>query len=394
MKYRQTKLPALLLAAALALPGQIMAGTAWAEDVREITVSGNMANYWDDWGAYDDQGTVRVVLEGDTEGVDSNGAGWVPFTRASNFTLDGQEYSLFSKDRSSDIFILNKSATLCIENITIRSERRRDTVLMTLADFETAELQNVVFEGADTALRLSGGSIRFENVEFKDSKSADILMDGQWNGIGLRMPEMDFCSTNATILIEKAAIEELKRTEPEYADLTDEEIVEDICNSFITMDEISHIIVSWEDGGSFDGNGGDWTKLPDPTPTPDPDDNKPARRERDNGDYYGVEKWDEVKRQIAAADEGDTIKVSATGLPYFPSSVARELKGKDITLEIRKNGVTYTVNGLEIGAVEKIWYEFENIESQLLTAEAPVEDEAGETKPETEESKPNPSTGR
>ena len=56
--------------------------------------------------------------------------------------------------------------------------------------------------------------------------------------------------------------------------------------------------------------------------------------------------------------------------------------------------MTYKVNGLQIGAVEKIWYEFENIESQLLTAEAPVEDEAGETKPETEESKPNPSTGR
>ena len=113
-----------------------------------------------------------------------------------------------------------------------------------------------------------------------------------------------------------------------------------------------------------------------------------------DGDYYGVEKWDEVKSQIRAADEGDTIKVSGTGLPYFPSSVARELKGKDITLEIRKNGVTYKVNGLEIGEIDKIWYEFENIEEQLLTAE-PEEDKADEQKPQDGNTvKENPATGR
>ena len=96
------------------------------------------------------------------------------------------------------------------------------------------------------------------------------------------------------------------------------------------------------------------------------------RVERDNGgDYFGNEKWGKVKREIAAADEGDTIKVSATGLPWFPSSVARALKGRDITLEVRKNGVTYSINGLEIGAIEKIWYEFDQIETELLTAEAP-----------------------
>lgn len=92
---------------------------------------------------------------------------------------------------------------------------------------------------------------------------------------------------------------------------------------------------------------------------------------RSGGDYFGNEKWAAVKREIAAADEGDTIKVSATGLPWFPSSVARALKGRDITLEVRKNGVTYSINGLEIGAIEKIWYEFDQIETELLTAEAP-----------------------
>ena len=93
--------------------------------------------------------------------------------------------------------------------------------------------------------------------------------------------------------------------------------------------------------------------------------------DRSGGDYFGNEKWAAVKREIAAADEGDTIKVSATGLPWFPSSVARALKGKDVTLEVRKNGVTYSINGLEIGAIEKIWYEFDQIETELLTAEAP-----------------------
>ena len=95
-----------------------------------------------------------------------------------------------------------------------------------------------------------------------------------------------------------------------------------------------------------------------------------APREDTGGDYFGNAKWAEVKREIAAAEEGDTIKVSATGLPWFPSSVARALKGRDITLEVRKNGVTYSINGLEIGAIEKIWYEFDQIETELLTVEA------------------------
>ena len=110
----------------------------------------------------------------------------------------------------------------------------------------------------------------------------------------------------------------------------------------------------------------------------------------DGGDYFGNETWDEVKDQIAEAEEGDTIKVSATGLPYFPSSVARALKGLDITLEIRKNGVTYEVNGLEIGDIDKIWYEFDELETELLTADADSE----ASSEADEEAKPIPDTGR
>ena len=111
-----------------------------------------------------------------------------------------------------------------------------------------------------------------------------------------------------------------------------------------------------------------------PPEPPKPDESK----EQEYGDYFGNEKWDEVKKEIAKliedAESGETIEMSATGLPWFPSSVARALKGYDITLEVRKNGVTYSVNGLRIGAIDKIWYEFDKLEEELLTAE-PVEAE-------------------
>ena len=123
-------------------------------------------------------------------------------------------------------------------------------------------------------------------------------------------------------------------------------------------------------------------------------DNSPAPSEsREYSDYYGNEKWDELKDEIAKliedGKEGETIEFNATGLPYFPASVARALKGEDITLKVRKNGVTYTINGLEIGTVHKIWYDFEDIESELLTADG-AEDETSSSTGDKE----NPSTGR
>ena len=127
------------------------------------------------------------------------------------------------------------------------------------------------------------------------------------------------------------------------------------------------------------------------TPTPDPDPTPSTSREY--SDYYGNEKWDELKDEIAKliedGKEGETIEFNATGLPYFPASVARALKGEDITLKVRKNGVTYTINGLEIGTVHKIWYDFDDIESELLTADG-AEDETSSSTGDKE----NPSTGR
>ena len=134
------------------------------------------------------------------------------------------------------------------------------------------------------------------------------------------------------------------------------------------------------------------------TPVPEggqqPDEDKSSH---EYGDYYGNEKWDEVKREISKlieeGKEGETIEVSATGLPYFPSSVARALKGHDITLEVRKNGVTYKINGLEIGDIDKIWYEFEDLEAQLLTASAAESTEEAENTADSAD-KTNPETGR
>lgn len=59
---------------------------------------------------------------------------------------------------------------------------------------------------------------------------------------------------------------------------------------------------------------------------PEPPDSE-GSGDREYGDYYGNEKWDEVKKEIAKLIEdeefGETIEMSATGLPYFPASVAQ-----------------------------------------------------------------------
>lgn len=116
------------------------------------------------------------------------------------------------------------------------------------------------------------------------------------------------------------------------------------------------------------------TVQPDDADGGDEDDGEESQPEektsRTGGDYFGNQKWAELKAQIAKAEDGDTLEMSATGLPWFPSSVARELKGRDITLKIRKNGVTYTLNGEKIGLITKLWYNFdENLETTLQPVE-------------------------
>lgn len=157
-----------------------------------------------------------------------------------------------------------------------------------------------------------------------------------------------------------------------------------------TQQEVQEVINALNAAmNKFDQAAQSGTKPTTPTPNPDPT----PSTSREYSDYYGNEKWDELKDKIAKliedGKEGETIEFNATGLPYFPASVARALKGEDITLKVRKNGVTYTINGLEIGTVHKIWYDFEDIESELLTADG-AEDETSSSTGDKE----NPSTGR
>ena len=157
-----------------------------------------------------------------------------------------------------------------------------------------------------------------------------------------------------------------------------------------TQQEVQEVINALNAAmNKFDQAAKSGTKPTTPTPNPDPT----PSTSREYSDYYGNEKWDELKDKIAKliedGKEGETIEFNATGLPYFPASVARALKGEDITLKVRKNGVTYTINGLEIGTVHKIWYDFEDIESELLTADG-AEDETSSSTGDKE----NPSTGR
>ena len=67
---------------------------------------------------------------------------------------------------------------------------------------------------------------------------------------------------------------------------------------------------------------------------------------------------------------GRSIKKGPFVQPVPVSYTHLALKGKDVTLEIRKNGVTYTLNGQKIGPITKIWYNFdENLETTLQPVE-------------------------
>ena len=55
--------------------------------------------------------------------------------------------------------------------------------------------------------------------------------------------------------------------------------------------------------------------------------------------------------------------------------------------------MTYKINGLEIGDIDKIWYEFEDLEAQLLTASAAESTEEAENTADSVD-KTNPETGR
>ena len=229
-------------------------------------------------------------------------------------------------------------------------------------------LDTVIINGADyTSVEVNGGYAKLYKSQFNPNAGAYAEVE---YGVGKNvtsLPKIDLQDQQVELYVDASTIKNIQANVSGYQNMT--------------ADEIATAIQKTVDGATWDV-----------TATVVPDDNTGSNRSDndDDSDYFGNETWDEVKREIAEAEEGDTIKVSATGLPYFPSSVARALKGLDITLEIRKNGVTYEVNGLEIGDIDKIWYEFDELETELLTADADSE----ASSEADEEAKPIPDTGR
>ena len=356
MKLR--KLLALAMAAVLAVSS---ASVAMADG--ETSVS--------DW-----DGLKSAVEAGNWDTIKVNGAITVP----DGVNLEGHDERivLTSKLENGAFITMGDGAT--ISNVTIDTDGKAKHGVQ-FYKVNGGTLDNVIIHGGYFTSIIVNGST---NIEIKDCTTnpddavttyANIeyaMGDGVTQVPSLTISNLTQIADLPAVYMDQATLDRVKANTPALNGASDEEVFEYIKGE---IDGITNGI--WSPAGDT---------IPDePRPTPDRDSDND-----DGGDYFGNETWDEVKDQIAEAEEGDTIKVSATGLPYFPSSVARALKGKDITLEIRKNGVTYEVNGLEIGDIDKIWYEFDELETELLTADADSVAPAAVY----EEAKPIPYTGR
>ena len=283
--------------------------------------------------------------------------------------------------------VVVENADVTFNDVTFRgsTEKKNRYVVhcyLSTVEFNDCEVEN----GNYSAVYVNGSDVTFNNTTVDSASSYDADVEfGMGNGVTTK-PKLTINGGNVGNLY--ADKDSLNRMGIPYTEKAEEvDRVLEALKGFIDSDTDVNVLLGVE--GDAPNSGEMAATNPDPV-TPPSDNNSNRSDNDDDSDYFGNETWDEVKREIAEAEEGDTIKVSATGLPYFPSSVARALKGLDITLEIRKNGVTYEVNGLEIGDIDKIWYEFDELETELLTADADSEAPAAED----EEAKPIPDTGR
>ncbi len=272
------------------------------------------------------------------------------------YTLDGT--SLGAARAAGEAPVAISATGVTLQNLKITAAAGKAALDITAdTTLENVEVESIVISGADVTLK--GSAV--ENVT---------LMLGQ-DGTTEPALTVGADSTVTTVTVDDALKDAIAAADPTK---DAEAIAKDLVTNNGTGD-ISVVV-------------GDKTvtiEKPATPPAPGSDGSS------NDHDYFGTATWDEVKDKIADAKDGDTIKISGNGLKNFPASVARELKGKDITVEIRKNGVTYSINGLKIGSVDKLWYEFENLEGQLLT----VSSSKPANKPQNSNTvKPNPSTGR
>ena len=276
------------------------------------------------------------------------------------------------------VSIVNQVADADELQQAVQGSQEGDKIVLTQP---VALSQSLALEEADLTLDLGGQVLTLGD----SAGDVQIEVSGEGVSIGGGTIEQEAGQTASVFKITSGSLDIRAGTSFQMASSASSSALFDIQSGSARISsevQLNNVPVSQQSPDKIGG-----AEIYTPTvPVPEPDADTGSA-----GDYYGNEVWSEVKREIADANEGDTIEVSGTGLPYFPSSVARTLKGHDITLEIRKNGVTYKVNGLEIGSIDKIWYEFEDLETELLT-ETPG-DEEDFSKP-ADENKTNPSTGR
>ena len=266
---------------------------------------------------------------------------------------------------SADKYVIRNDGTLTLDGgVSVTSTSSTSSAV---ANYGTMTVENANITGGRFAVAAGAASTTVVNGgEFNNSTDKGVVYGGAGATIALNGGSFSNSSSKTAVELENGG----RLTVKEGASITVSGDAEagDVFKfngtGSLTMDE--GFKVGDFTASEIQGSMKDDVKVD----VVDPSEEEENDRERSGGDYFGNAKWAEVKAQIAAAEEGDTIEMSGTGLPWFPSSVARALKGKDVTLEIRKNGVTYTLNGQKIGPITKIWYNFdENLETTLQPVE-------------------------
>ena len=298
----------------------------------------------------------------------------------------GSFYTLIDGLLTSQLTISNAVTIKAGTNAKIRAEgtmRSFGDSIVTVSGV-SANFENVAIDAGDQAeyalTYTDGASGTLTGVTVSGGTGSDLLVDGAnvTLGSGTSAGQTELAKTGSgtpKLAVQSGSSTKVWVDHDTYTALgmSEDDLEEQLAALVSSESGTVEAVVGTQPGSSAE-NGTPVTVQPDDADGGDEDDGEESQPEektsRIGGDYFGNQKWAELKAQIAKAEDGDTIEMSGTGLPWFPSSVARALKGKDVTLEIRKNGVTYTLNGEKIGLITKLWYNFdENLETTLQPVE-------------------------
>lgn len=106
---------------------------------------------------------------------------------------------------------------------------------------------------------------------------------------------------------------------------------------------------------------------------------------------YSETFWENMRDRIDDADRGDKIKFSSSKLDNMPTSILRQLKGKNITLEISHGSKKIIINGKRMYDIPKnrVFYTFDDLYDLYKTQPASSSKPASSSTP-VQESKPLP----